>query len=116
MEGIFVLSLAGIVYIVIRSYPIARIQEDDENHTTKGGRVDWNAIYRVDTKLLVVFEKLLRKARVFILKIDNEVSQKIDRVKKKSGEREGNGSHVLMELNKQNAEEKTEDEQSEKEK
>lgn len=96
-EGILVISLAGIVYFAIRTYPLAREQEQ-EMRTSRGGRVDWNAIYRFDMKLLVIFEKLLRKIRVFILKTDNVVSEKIDQVKKKSGDREGNGSHVLIEL------------------
>ena len=108
-KGIFIIALSGIVYLMIRTYPLVREQQEAEDALTKKSRVTSDTIYAFDKKILVFIEKGLRKARVAILKIDHAVSKKIDGVKKKSEAREKNSLEVFAELEKKN-EEKTSDE------
>ncbi len=99
-KGIFVAALAGIVYLIIRTYPLVQEQQQEEERATKKSHTTGDAIYALDKKILVYIEKGLRKARVALLKIDHLVSQKLDGVKKKSQAHEKNSREVFAELEK----------------
>lgn len=99
-KGIFVVALAGIAYLMIRTYPLVKEQQEDEERATKKSHTTGDAIYALDKKILLVIEKGLRKIRVAVLKIDHMVSQKLDGVKKKSQAHEKDSREIFAELEK----------------
>ncbi|MFA7201531.1 MAG: hypothetical protein WC099_00815 [Candidatus Paceibacterota bacterium] len=99
-KGIFVVALAGIIYLIIRTYPLVQEEQEQEESTTKKPQGASDTMYELDKKILVFIEKGLRKARVAILKVDHAVSQKLDTVKKKSRAHEKNSLEVFTELEK----------------
>ena len=98
-EGICILSCAGIVYLLVRAYPVAREYEKQIQSEEKRFHISPDTVYAWDKKILILLEKGLRKARVLLLKVDHTVSKKIDSVKKKSEAHE-KSSNVFEELEK----------------
>jgi hypothetical protein len=81
---IFVLSLGIIAYLFARALP--RVVEDPGAVPTTAfdKLVDRLPLDEVDEVLVSTFEKILRKARVFVLKFDNRINHYLDQLRKHS--------------------------------
>jgi len=108
-EGIAIIALVGIVYLMVRTYPMVR-EEKNAQQVEKRLAISSDTIYAWDKKILTFLEKGLRKSRVAILKVDHAVSQKLDTVKKKSEAHEKSSAGIFAELEKKIDEEKTDEE------
>ena len=75
------LSLGAILYLVAKTLP--RIDDSAENHS-KPAKNHWIMIYleKADEWLKTQLEKILRRLKVWILKLDNYVSGKLKHFKK----------------------------------
>ena len=91
---VFMLSLGTILYIVARALP--RVEEEAEkSDRRKGGLLErWvtsEMPEKVDEFLSTFLSKLLRKFKVFLLKIDNSRGAHLKKNKPDSSRGEGNG-------------------------
>jgi hypothetical protein len=75
-------SLAGIVYMFARALPRLNEEEFRAEEKTHGKFVE--RLDKADDLLRGFFEKVLRRFKIWILKIDNVVSVKLNKFKKDS--------------------------------
>lgn len=82
LDIIVVISLGAILYLFARTLP--RISEVADDTLASRIRTHRLSMYveKVDEWLKVFFEKFLRRAKVWILKLDNTVSDRLNRFKK----------------------------------
>lgn len=81
VQLIMMLSLGAILYILARTLP--RISDDDfKNKKTEHPHWLTSYLEKADEWLKAFSEKFLRRARVWILKLDNFVAQKLKGFKK----------------------------------
>jgi hypothetical protein len=84
-----VVSLGFVVYLFGRVVP--RVSDEDIAKAKEQSLFHWLVGYleRVDDWLLWLFEKLLRRVRVGILKLDNIISKKLSAFRKESERQTG---------------------------
>ncbi len=82
LQILMMLSLGAVIYLIARATP--RIS--DEELKTESGVLRENRLMlfleKIDVRLKIVLEKLLRRTRVWILKLDNFIVRKLRRFKK----------------------------------
>ena len=83
IQLVMMLSLGSILYIIARALP--RISDDDLKNK-KTNHPHWFISYleKADEWLKAFSEKFLRRARVWILKLDNFVARKLSMFKKET--------------------------------
>lgn len=92
---VLMLSLGTVLFIVARALP--RVQEDEgsEHVGRKNGLLErWvtsEIPERVDGFLSSFLSKVLRKLKVFLLKIDNSLSGHLKKIKSDASKTDGNG-------------------------
>ncbi len=82
LEIIIFVSLSVIVYLLARTLP--RIDDSAITKDPLEFRTHWLMAYleKFDEWLKIFFEKFLRRVKVWILKLDNVVSERLSRFKK----------------------------------
>lgn len=82
LQMLIMFALGAIVYLMARAMP--RVSETDTTTPTGPVVPHWLMIYveKLDELLLSIFEKILRKFRLFIMKFDNIISKKLNKFKK----------------------------------
>ncbi|MSR73613.1 MAG: hypothetical protein EXS60_00935 [Candidatus Pacebacteria bacterium] len=81
-------GLAVMTFIVLRSLPRVTVEEGETEPSLAarfGNFLNSLPLHHVDERINGFLFKLLKRSRVFILKLDNRLSRHLDRVKK-SGE------------------------------
>ncbi len=81
IQTLIMVSLAAILYLMAKAVP--RIGDEPENGPENQGRV-MMYVEKLDEFLKAFLEKFLRQVRVWILKFDNFIGQKINRFKKEA--------------------------------
>lgn len=81
IEIAIMVSLAGIIYLLARALP--RISDDVSNGPERQSRLMFY-VEKLDDFFKAILEKFLRQSRVWILKVDNSVTQKLNRFKKEA--------------------------------
>ena len=101
LQIIIMLSLGVVLYLISRALP--RIN-DEEVKKTSSGEPHWFMLYleKTDVWLKAVSEKSLRRARVWILKLDNFVGQMLNRFKKEAPKETGFPIEKAVSENKEN--------------
>jgi hypothetical protein len=74
-------ALAVILYLMAKALP--RISDEPENDRAEKSRAMFY-VEKLDTLLKTFLEKTLRQLRVWILKFDNFIGEKINRFKKET--------------------------------
>lgn len=84
-----VVSLGFVVYLFGRVVP--RVSDKDVEKAKEQSLFHWLVGYleQVDSWLLWLFEKFLRRLRVIIMKLDNVVTKKLGRFKKEAERQTG---------------------------
>ena len=104
---IFMVSLGAILYIVVRALP--RIDDAPVAYVKKSIFERWvvsEIPERVDALLNSFFGKLLRKLKVFLLKIDNRLTERLKKMKAENGNgKKLDWSEITKEKNLANKEE-----------
>jgi len=86
ITNILMLSLGTILYLLVRSLP--RIDESEANSANESLIERWVASEipeRVDDLIKTFTGKLLRKFKVFLLKIDNLLTERLKKIKNENG-------------------------------
>ncbi len=78
------LSLGVILFLISRTFP--RISEEELNSRLSKDKTHWLMTYfeKIDEWLKAFFEKFLRRMKVWILKLDNMISVKLNKFKKET--------------------------------
>jgi hypothetical protein len=79
IEILIMVSLSAIIYLMAKVLP--RISDEPENGSVSRSRVMFY-VEKLDGILKAFLEKFFRQLKVWILKIDNFVSHKLNRFKK----------------------------------
>lgn len=79
IQTLIMLSLAAILYLMAKALP--RVSDEPENGPANQSRA-MLYVEKLDELLKVFLEKILRQFRVWILKLDNFIGQKLNRFKK----------------------------------
>ena len=89
LEALIMVSLGLILYLFARALP--RLDDTDLDARPKQGMPHWFIEYleRVDEWLLSFAEKMIRRVRLSILKIDNTLSKKLQRFKREPAKETG---------------------------
>lgn len=87
LDMVIMLSLGAVLYLVARTLPRVNDVEFEESEV----RPHWVTVYleKIDEKFQAVYEKFLRRFRVWIMKLDNSVSEKLGKFKKESDKNSG---------------------------
>ena len=85
LQNIIVLGLAIVIYLLARALP--RVSSEDESAVPKKpGRIDVFIkrlpLAKIDAAVSAFLEKILRRARVLNLKIENSINSGIGRLRK----------------------------------
>ena len=88
-EMLMMVSAGAVVYLIARAMP--RVSDEEPNAARPSGAPHPFIVYveRVDERILSFAEKLLRRARVVLLKLDNAVTTKLNRFKKEQPKEPG---------------------------
>jgi len=81
IQTLFFLSLAAILYLMAKAVP--RISDEPDNGPVNRSRV-MVYIEKLDEILKAFLEKILRQFRVWLLRLDNFISKKLNRFKKEA--------------------------------
>ncbi len=81
VQTLIMAALAVILYLMAKALP--RISDEPENSHTEKSRAMFY-VEKLDILLKTFLEKTLRQVRVWILKFDNFIGQKINRFKKEA--------------------------------
>jgi hypothetical protein len=82
LEIIIVCSLGVIVYLFARALPrVDDVDGSDESLKMKGDALS-PYLEKIDGWISAVFEKFLRRAKVWVLKLDNLVSTELNKFKR----------------------------------
>ena len=92
---IFIISLSVIVYILARALP--RVPDEVVPASAFDKLVERLPLEQVDNALVSTFEKILRKVRVLVMKIDNVINKNLDQLRKHSPALKEKQSAVLKE-------------------
>lgn len=81
LQTVFMASLAGVVYLISRGVP--RISESEESKSSFFSKSFSSPIFleKVDGFISSLLEKILRKLKVFLMRVDNVISGYINKVK-----------------------------------
>ena len=79
---LFVASLSVIVYLLARALP--RVPDDVVPASAFDKLVERLPLEQVDNALVSTFEKILRKVRVLVMKLDNTINRNLDQLRKHS--------------------------------
>jgi predicted NBD/HSP70 family sugar kinase len=99
-EIIFFLSVATIAYLIIRKLPHVehiRAQEVVEEEARSLAHKSADVVKKLDQQSLFYIGRMLRKVRVWVLRLDNRLAKNLEAVKKKSEEQEET-QHVLKNI------------------
>lgn len=92
---VLMLSLGTVLFIVARALPRVQEEEGSENTGRKNGLLErWvtsEIPERVDEFLSTFLSKTLRKLKVFLLKIDNNLSSHLKKIKPDASRGENGG-------------------------
>ncbi|MEK7630263.1 MAG: hypothetical protein AAB432_02700 [Patescibacteria group bacterium] len=79
LQNLIFLSLAAILYFFVRTLP--RIDDNELRHLPLKPGTHWFTAYleKADEWLKFVLEKLLRRVRLLIMKLDNAISKKLNK-------------------------------------
>jgi len=86
LQTILFLSLGVVIYLMARAVP--RVTEIGEEVHAPGAfdrLLSKLPLREVDERLNVYFEKTLRRMKVFILKFDNALNEKLEKLRKMNG-------------------------------
>ena len=81
IQTLFFLSLAAILYLMAKAVP--RISDEPDNGPADRSHV-MIYIEKLDEILKAFLEKVLRQFRIWLLRLDNFVGQKLNRFKKEA--------------------------------
>ncbi len=100
LQMLMVVSFGALLYIVARVLPRVGDIEGNDRESSRTPRI---VVYleQADEKLLVVLEKLLRRIRVMLLKLDNTISKKLGRFSRpgsSDGSLSGDGKRTEEEI------------------
>lgn len=89
LQLVLVISGGVFLYLVARTLP--RLDETDTTPPPRHLLPEWTMHYleRADEEFVALFEKLVRKFRVALLKIDNTLSVKLNKMKKNGAKENG---------------------------
>ena len=76
VQTLIMVSLAAILYLMAKAIP--RISDEPENNPTNQSRV-MAYVEKLDEFVRAFLERILRQVRVWILKLDNFISKKLNR-------------------------------------
>ncbi len=82
LEIVMVVSLGVVLYLLARTLP--RVSDTDTSPTPEAPAPHWlmERLEKLDEEIIFVAEKLLRRVRVGLLKLDNTLTRKLKRFKK----------------------------------
>lgn len=83
---IFMLSLGTVLYVLVRSLP--RIDEEPSGASEQGPFERWIASEipeRIDQTVNAFMDKFLRKLKIFLLKVDNSLTNRLQKIKSSNG-------------------------------
>jgi len=82
LDIVVVISLGVVLYLLARTLPrISEVADDTLESRIRTHRLSMY-VERMDEWVKAFFEKFLRRAKVWILKLDNTVSERLNRSKK----------------------------------
>ncbi len=84
IQTLIILSLGGMLYLMAKALP--RVSDEETVDHMRHSRL-MEYLEKLDELLKSFFEKALRRSRVWLLKLDNVITKKLDRFKK-SGTKE----------------------------
>lgn len=83
LQMTFVTSLAVITFILLRSLPRVATEEAEPSLAARfSDFLNRLPLHHIDERINTFLFKLLKRSRVFVLKIDNRLSRHLDHVKK----------------------------------
>lgn len=86
LEVIIFLSLSGILFLFIKSLPRLDDRIFERKKRTFSDNWYFNFFAKIDEKIFYIFEYFLRQLRVWLLKLDNKISIKLEKFKKNNKE------------------------------
>ena len=110
-EIIFFASIAYIAYLVIKKLPITDMSVT-EKIERKARMIEYDVLHALDKKVLFFFGKMLRRMRLYILKVDNVVVHRLESVKQKTQYRQEGSQNILREISEK-SEQRNQDEKKE---
>lgn len=101
------LSLGAVIYLIARATP--RINDEELRVKAAGVREPrfMNFLEKIDARFKIYSEKFLRRVRVWILKLDNSVAQKLHRFKKEASKENAFPLGQTFETEKENSREES---------
>ncbi len=85
-------SLGIMVYLFARG--VSRVSDSIEEDAQKSKfdkLIDFLPLEKIDLVINEYFEKILRKIKLILMKLDNVVSNRLDKIKKTNGNNKSNG-------------------------
>ncbi len=79
IQTLIILSLGGMLYLMAKALP--RVSDEESMDHMRHSRL-MKYLEKLDELLKSFFEKLLRRSRVWIMKLDHVITRKLDRFKK----------------------------------
>lgn len=97
LQLVLVVSGGILLYLVARTLP--RLDETDPTPSPRHMLPEWAMYYleRADQELIAFFERVVRTLRVFLMKFDNVLGERIHKMRKNGGNGNGNGLKSLEE-------------------
>ncbi|MBI2278962.1 MAG: hypothetical protein HYU81_02790 [Candidatus Brennerbacteria bacterium] len=91
LQMVLVVSGGALLYLVARTLP--RLDETDPTPGPRHMLPEWVMHYleRADEELVVFFERVVRTLRVFLMKFDNTLGEKMRKLKQNGTNGNGNG-------------------------
>ncbi len=83
------LSLGGIIYLIARAVPRVSDEELKKNPSLIPSHGFMMFLEQVDEKFKIIFEKWLRRTRIWVLKFDNFVAEKLKKFRKETPKETG---------------------------
>lgn len=84
LQILIMLSLGAVLYLIARAVPRVSDEEIKKNHATIPSHGFMTFLEKIDDKLKLILEKLLRRTRIWILKFDNFIVEKLKKFKKEA--------------------------------
>lgn len=110
LELIFFLALGAVVFVFAKKIPVIdSFESGDELRKDKRTKQFYSEfVHKADFFLTSFFEKMLRKTKLFLMKMDNLVGSRLDTMKNKKNGNGGNGQNIINELSEKKEEKKEE--------
>jgi len=108
LEIIFFLSLGVMIFMAISKLPTIDFSfvDDQESQESKRKKLFFSAkfIGLIDQKGIDLWEKFLRKTKLFVIKLDNFVSKKIESAKRIQSMVKKEDDHIFRKLDQEKLE------------